>query len=232
MRRCLFSILLWTISTSALAPAGIPACAQSAISSGIQGSSCAIDDYSCICASENFKFALESADDACNEADKEILYNVLWKFCSGTVLGTRDVNEDDASAGEGDVQDDTPSPTVASEGTDMNTLGTSVITATPTVASEGTDMSTLNTPVVASTPTIASEGTDQATLGTPVPAGTATVATEGTDQATLSTPTVIAPPTTPLPTTATSIATDTREFFHPSHLDSSNVVTTQQAAGR
>jgi hypothetical protein len=41
---------------------------------------------------------------------------------------------------------------------------------------------------------------------------------------------VIAPPTTPLPTTATSITSDTREFSRSLTLDNSNVLTTQQAA--
>jgi hypothetical protein len=163
MHCCLFSILLWTLSASALAPAGIPACAQSAISSGIRGSGCAHDDFSCICASENFKFALESAEDVCDDADKEAVYDAMWEFCKGTEPSTRDVDADDG------VQDDTPSPTVASEGTDMATLNTPVVASTPTITTEGTDQATLGTPVLASTPSVATEGTDQATLATPVP---------------------------------------------------------------
>lgn len=235
MNRCFFSILLWTVSASAFSPASIPACAQSAISSGIRGSGCAIDDFSCICASENLSFALESAGDFCNDADQEKLYHTIWEICRESVLGTRDVNEDDAVATPGEVQEDTPSPTVASEGTDQATLNNPVLASTPTVASEGTDQATLGTPVPAvpvNTPTVATEGTDQATLRTPVPASTPPLATENPNQATLSTPTIIAAPTTPLPTSATSLVTDTCEFFHPSSssLDSSNVVTTQQAA--
>ena len=258
MNRCFISILLWTIAVSAFAPANVPTCAQSAINSGIRGSGCATDDFSCICASENLNFALESAGDVCNDDDQEALYKAVWDVCSKAILGTRDVNEDDDSAGEVEVQDDTPSPTVASEDTDMATLGIPVLASTPTIASEGTEMATLGTPVLASTPTIASEGTDQATLGTPIPAvpastptiasegtnqailqtpvpapTTPTIATENSNQATPSTPTIIAAPTTPLPTSATSLVTDTREFSHPSSsssLDSSNVVTTQQAA--
>ena len=218
MHRCFFSVLLWALSTSARAPAGVPACAQSAISSGIRGSGCAADDFSCICASENLKFALESAEDVCNEADKEAVYDAMWEVCSDSILGPRDVDEDDDSAGEAEIHDDTPSPTVASEGTDMNTLdtpveastptvasegtgqamlGTPVLASTPVIASEGTNQATLETPIPANTPTVATEGTDQETLGTPVPASTPTIATEGTDQATLSTPTVIVAPTTP-----------------------------------
>lgn len=211
MHRCFFSVILWAVSTFALAPAGVPACAQPAINSSIRGSGCATDDFSCICASENLNFALESAGDFCNDGDQEKLYHAVWEACRRHILGTRDVNGDDDAASQGEVQDDTPSPTVASEGTDMVTL---------------------ETPVLASTPSIVSEGTDQATLGTPVPAvpaNTPTVATEDPNQATLSTPTITAPPTNPLPTSATSLVTDTREFSHPSSLDSSNVVTTQQA---
>jgi hypothetical protein len=233
MNRCFFSILLWTISASAFAPAKIPACAQSAINSGIRGSGCATDNFSCICASENLNFALESAGDFCNDADQETLYHAIWDVCRESVLGTRDIDEDDTGATPGEVQEDTPSPTVASEGTDQATLGTPILPSTPTVASEGTDQATLGNPVPAvpaNAPTVATEGTDQATLGTPAPASTPTLATENPYQATLSTPTLIAAPTTPLPTSATSLVTDTREFSHPSSLDSSNVVTTQQAA--
>jgi hypothetical protein len=118
--------------------------------------------------------------------------------------------------------------TVASEGTDQATLGTPVVASTPTIATEGTDQATLGTPVIAITLTVATEGTDQATIGTPVPASTPTIATENSNQATLSTPTVIAPPKTPLPTTATSIVTDTREFSNPKS-SSSSVVTSEQA---
>ena len=211
MHRCFFSIIVWAIATSALTPAGVPACAQPAINSGIRESGCATDDFSCICASENLNFALQSASDFCSDDDQEALYEAVWKTCSEHILGVRDVNEEDDAASQDEVQDDTPSPTVASEGTDMVTL---------------------ETPVLAITPTIVSEGTDQATLGTPVPAvpaNTPTVATEDPNQATPSTPTIIAPPTNPLPTSATSLVTDTREFSRPSSLDSSNVVTTQQA---
>lgn len=232
MHRCFFSIILWAISTSALAPAGVPACAQPAINSGIRGSGCTTDDFSCICASENLNFALESAGDFCNDDDQEKLYHAVWEACREHILGTRDVNEDDDAASQGEVQDDASSPTVASEGTDMATLETPVLASTPTIAPEGTDQANLETPVPAvpaNTPTVATEGTDQATLGTPHPASTPTVATEDLNQATLSTPTIIAPPTTPLPTSATSLVTDTRESSHPSSLYSSNVVTTQQA---
>jgi hypothetical protein len=243
MQRCLLSILIWAVSTSAQAPAGIPACAKSAISSGIRGSGCASDDIPCFCASENFNFAIESAVDKCNEDDQETLHDIIEDLCYNEVLEVRSVDEDGAA------EDDPSSGTVAAEGTDQATLGTSVGPGTATVASEGTDQATLGTPVVASTPTVATEGTDQATLGTPVIAITLTVATEGTDQATigtpvpaltptiatensnqatLSTPTVIAPPKTPLPTTATSIVTDTREFSNPKS-SSSSVVTSEQA---
>ncbi|GAB7323692.1 hypothetical protein MBLNU13_g07165t1 [Cladosporium sp. NU13] len=160
MHRCFFSIILWAISTSALAPAGVPACAQPAINSGIRRSGCATDDFSCICANENLNFALQSASDLCNDDDQQVLCDAVWKACSEHILGTRDVNEDNDGAGQ------------------------------------------------ASTPTIA---------------------TEDPNQATLSTPTIIASPTTPLPTSATSLATDTREFSHPTTPDSSNVMTTQQA---
>ena len=232
MHRCFFSIILWAISTSALAPTGVPACAQPVINSGIRGSGCATDEFSCICASENLNFALQSAGDFCNDDDQEALYDAIWKACSEHILGTRDVSEDDDCASQGEVQDDTPSPTIASEGTDMATLRTPVLASTPTIASEGTDQATPETPVLAvpaNIPTVAIEGTDQATLGTPVPASTPTIATEDPNQATLSTPTIIASPTTSLPTSATSLVTDTREFSHPSSLDSNNVVTTQQA---
>ena len=232
MHRCFFSTILWAISTSALAPAGVPACAQPAINSGIRGSGCATDDFSCICASENLNFALESAGDFCDDDDQGKLYHTVWEACREHILGTRDVNEDDDAADQGEVQEDTPSPTVASEGTDQATLGTPVLASTPTIASEGTDQATLGTPVPAvpaNTPTVATEGTDQATLETPLPASTPTIATEDPNRATLSTPTIIAPPTNPLPTSATSLVTDTREFSHPSSLDSSNVVTAQQA---
>lgn len=232
MHRCFFSIILWAISTSALAPAGVPVYVQPAINFGIRGSGCTADDFSCICANENLNFALESADDFCNDDDQEKLYHAVWKACREHILGIRDVNEDDGAADQGEVQDDTPSPPVASEGSDMATLGTPVLASTPTIASRGTDQATLGTSVPAvptNTPTVAAEGTDQATLETPVPASTPTVATEEPTQATLSTPTIIAPPTTPLPTSATSLVTDTRESSHPSSLYSSNVVTTQQA---
>jgi hypothetical protein len=233
MPRCLFSILLWTVSTSALSLASVPACAQSAISSGIRGSNCATDDFSCICASENLNFALESANDVCVDDDQEALFHAVWEVCRKHILSTRDVDEDDEGAIQGGAQEDTPSPTIASEGTDQATLGSPVLASTPTIASEGTDQATLRTPIPANTPIVAPEGTDQATLQTPVPASTSTLATENPNQATLSTPTIIAAPTTPLPTSATSLVTDTREFSHPSSssLDSSNnVVTTQQAA--
>jgi hypothetical protein len=233
MNRRFFSILLWTVATSAFAPANIPACARSAISSGIRGSGCASNDFSCICASENLNFALESAGDFCDDADQETLYHAIWEVCRESVLGRQDVDEDGAVINTGEVQEDTPSPTIASEGTDQATLNTAVLASTPTIASEATDQATLGTPVPgvpASTPTIATEGTDQATLQTPLPASTPTLATENPNQATLSTPTIIAAPTTPLPTSATSLVTDTREFSHPSSLDSSNVVTMQQEA--
>lgn len=102
----------------------------------------------------------------------------------------------------------------------------------PTIASEGTDQATIGTPVPSPTPTIASEGSDQATQGTPIPAPeeTPTIATEGTDQATLSTPTIIAPPKTPLPTAYTSLVTDTREFSFPNSV-SDSVVTSEQQEG-
>lgn len=209
MHGCFFSILSWTICTSAFALTKIPACAQTAIISGIRGSGCATDDFSCICASENLNFALESASDVCNDDNQKDLYHAVWEVSREHILGTRDVDEDDEGSTQGDVQDDTPSPTIASEGTDQATLGT---------------------PIPANTPTIATEGTDQATLSTPVPASTPTLATGNPNQATLSTPTIIAAPTAPLPTSATSLVTDTREFSHFSYLDSSNVVTTQQAA--
>lgn len=133
MNRCFFSILLWTVSTFAFAPANIPACAQSAISSGIKGSGCAKNDFPCICASENLNFAFESAGDFCNDADQETLYHAIWQVCRESVLGTRDVDEDDAGAASGEVQEDTPSPTVASEGTDQATLETPVLASTPTI---------------------------------------------------------------------------------------------------
>jgi hypothetical protein len=225
MQRCLLSILIWAVSTAAQAPAGIPACAKSAISSGIRGSGCASNDIPCFCASENFNFAIESAVEKCNEDDQETLHDIIEELCYKEILEVRAVDEDGAA------EDDPSSGTVAAEGTDQATLGTPVGPGTATVASEGTDQATLETPVVASTPTIATEGTDQATLGTPVPvpASTPTIATESSNQATLSTPTVIAAPKTPLPTTATSIVTDTREFSNPKS-SSHSVVTNEQAA--
>jgi hypothetical protein len=225
MQRCLLSILIWAVSTAAQAPAGIPACAKSAISSGIRGSGCASNDIPCFCASENFNFAIESAVEKCNEDDQETLHDIIEELCYKGILEVRAVDEDGAA------EDDPSSGTVAAEGTDQATLGTPVGPGTATVASEGTDQATLETPVVASTPTIATEGTDQATLGTPVPvpASTPTIATESSNQATLSTPTVIAAPKTPLPTTATSIVTDTREFSNPKS-SSHSVVTNEQAA--
>lgn len=232
MHRYFFSIIVWAIATSALTPAGVPACAKPTITSGVRGSGCATDDFSCICASENLNFALQSASDFCNDDDQEALYEAVWKTCSEHILGTRDVNEEDDAASQDEVEDDTPSPTIASEGTDIAALGAPVLASTPTIASEGTNGATLGTPVPAepaNTPTVATEGTDQATLETPVPASTPTIAPEGPNEATLSTPTIIAPPMTPLPTSATSLVTDTREFSNPMSLDSSNVVTTQQA---
>lgn len=232
MHRCFFSIILWAISTFALAPAGVPACAQPAINSSIRGSGCATDDFSCICASENLSFALERAGNFCDDDDQEKLYHAVWEACRQHILGTRDVNGEDDAASQCEVQGDTPSPTVASEGTDMVTLETPVLASPPSIVSEVTDQATLETPVPtvpANTPPVATEGTDQATLETPVPASTPTIATEDPNQATLSTPTITAPPTNPLPTSATSLVADTREFSHPSSLDSSNVVTTQQA---
>jgi hypothetical protein len=246
MQRCLLSILIWAVSTAAQAPAGIPACAKSAISSGIRGSGCASNDIPCFCASENFNFAIESAVDKCNEDDQETLHDIIEDLCYNEVLEVRSVDEDGAAeddpssgtvAAEGTDQATLGThvgpgtATVASEGTDQATLETPVVASTPTIATEGTDQATLETPVIASTPTIATEGTDQATLGTPVPvpASTPTIATENSNQATLSTPTVIAAPKTPLPTTATSIVTDTREFSNPKS-SSHSVVTNEQAA--
>lgn len=222
MRRCLLSILVWTIAASAQVPAGVPDCAKGAVDSAIHGSGCAATDIHCLCASENLVWAIESANYFCDAAEQGKLHAVVDSLCDNAALQARDVTEDD--------EDDTPSPTVASEGTDQATLETPVVASTPTVASEGTDQATLGTPVVANTPTIASEGTDQATLGTPVFANTPTIASEGTDQATFSTPTVIAAPKTPLPpNAATSIVTDTREFSHPIHSSpNDSVVTTQQ----
>jgi hypothetical protein len=245
MQRCLFSILIWAVSTYAQAPAlaGIPACAKSAISSGIRGSGCASNDIPCFCASENFSFAIESAVEKCNKDDQEALHDTIEDLCYKEVLEVRAVDEDGAAeddpssgtvAAEGADQATLGTPAgpgtaaVASEGTDQATLGTPVVASTPTIATEGTDHATLGTPVVASTPTVATEGTDQATLGTPVPASTPTIATENSNQATLSTPTGIAPPKTPLPTTTTSIVTDTREFSNPKS-SSSSVVTSEQA---
>jgi hypothetical protein len=219
MQRCLLSILIWTIPVYAQAPAGIPACATSAISSGIRGSGCANDNIDCICDSKNFKFAIESAADVCNDKDQEALHDTIKSICYNDVLEVRDVAEDDG-AGE-----------VAAEGTDQATLETPVGPGTATVASEGTDQATLGTPVLASTPTIATEGTDQVTLPTPVPASTPTIAIENSNQATLSTPTVIAAPQTPLPTTATSIVTDTREFSNPRSSSNSMVTSLQAAEG-
>lgn len=224
MRRCLLSVLIWTITTSAQSPAGVPLCAKPAIDSGIRGSGCAANDVPCICASENLVFALESANDFCSTADQGKLYALVESLCNFGVLGARDVTGDDED-------NDTPPPSIASEGTDQATLGTPVLANTPTIASEGTDQATLGTPVSSPTPVIASEGPDQATIGTPVPAPgtTPTIASEGPDQATFSTPTVIAAPQTPLPTGATSIVTDTREFSHPVHSSpSDSVVITQQ----
>jgi hypothetical protein len=219
MQRCLLSILIWTIPVYAQAPASIPACARSAISSGIRGSGCTGNDIPCFCASENFKFAIESAVDKCNDNDQEILHDAIEDLCYNEVLEVRDVEDDDTSSG-----------TVAAEGTDQATVETPVGPGTATVASKGTDQATLGMPVVANTPTLATEGTNQATLGTPVAASTPTVATEGTDQATLSTPTIIAPPQTLLPKTATSIVTDTREFSNPKSSSNSVVASLQAAA--
>jgi hypothetical protein len=98
MNRCFFPILLWTLSASAFAPASIPACAQSATSSGIRGSGCATNDFSCICASENLNFALESAGDFCKDADQEALYHAVWEGCRESILSTRDVDVDDDGA--------------------------------------------------------------------------------------------------------------------------------------
>lgn len=224
MRRCLFSVLLWTIAASAQVPAGVPDCAKGAIDSAIHGSGCAATDIHCLCASENLVWAIESANYFCDAAEQGKLHALVDSLCDNAALRARDVSEDD--------EDDTPSPTIASEGTDQATLGTPVVANTPAIASEGTDQATLGTPVIANTPTIASEGTDQATFGTPIPGTTPTIASENPNQATFSTPTVIAAPKTPLPNGAMSIVTDTREFSHPVHSSSSDgVVTTQQAAG-
>jgi hypothetical protein len=158
MQRCLLSILIWAASTYAQAPADIPACAKSAISSGIRGSECASNDIPCFCASENFNFAIESAVEKCNEDDQEALHDTIEDLCYKEVLEVRAVDEDGAP------EDDPSSGTVAAEGTDQATLGTPVGPSTATVASEGTDQATLGSPVVASTPTVATEGIDQATL--------------------------------------------------------------------
>lgn len=214
MRRCLFSILIWTLSASAQPPAGLPACAKPAFDAGIQGSGCTAGDKTCLCASDKLKSAVEIASEACNEADLEALSSALNNLCDDAATQTpRDSGN----------EDDEPLPQPAEEPLSP--------ASAPTAASEEGDGVEEQPAEAAPAPAVASEDSHQTAVETPtaledVPA----VETEDTDQATLdSPPTAIAAPQTPISTAATALETDTHEFsfhHHPSKVD--GAATTQE----